>query len=911
MNLSDFEIRSSFPKGITFKYPWRAYQQRVLDELETHLADDHLHIIAPPGSGKTVLGLEVALRINKPTLILAPTIAIRDQWIQRFCELFLQVKTAPEWISADIKEPSFLTVATYQALHAVCRHEEPFGQLDNGKRLTATGEEVDEITSFISKLQKQQLGTIMVDEAHHLKNAWWESIDCIKQHLDPTIVGLTATPPYDVSPGEWQRYISLNGPVDAEITVPELIAENTLCAHQDFVYYSLPSPLESQKIFAYRKQVKALYQELKGEEMLVNALRNHAVFQAPEDNLEWIYSNLPHYSALLVFLHAAGEEIPEIHREVIGVKDLVLPALDFNWMALLLDFYLFKGIEDFPLQESYREELAHRLRRAGVLEKKTISFWHSDKINRYLSRSLSKLTSIQQIVEFEQQQLGDGLRMVILTDYIRKEFLPNRPINDLELNRIGVMPIFEILRRKAQIPAKMAVLTGSLVIIPRAALEPLQRLAAVDGEDNIYFSALPYDSGFLEVTVSTGIRHRLVHWMTELFQQGHVSLLVGTKALLGEGWDAPAINSLIMASFVGSFVLSNQMRGRAIRKGKQEPEKTSNIWHLACLDPSDEAGGADMYVLRRRFKTFVGVSSEAPVTIQNGLDRLGMPAEINSLEQAMEMNAFVMGQAKDRNLLSEKWLDAIKNGHVLVEDIKIPFPKNQTYKQTKSLYYNRTIKAFAGLFLSALGSFGIQAIFGMTKVSRYIFTIVDLKDCLLGLGVVAMIIFGRFSYKMGRMYVKYRDIGKDVHKIAEALLIALLKAKFIRSDKDSLRVISDVDAAGTIYCHLEGGSTFEKSLFIKSLQEIIEQIDNPRYLIIRKSFFLKLLAQRDYHAVPEALGRNKQFAQIFEAEWRRSVGDCELVYTRSLDGRKSLLRARMSSLASEFEQKPERIMIWK
>ena len=76
----------TFPENITFKYSWRKYQQRVLDDLQEHLQDGHLHIVAPPGSGKTVLGLEVALRLNKPTLILAPTLAIRNQWVQRFCD---------------------------------------------------------------------------------------------------------------------------------------------------------------------------------------------------------------------------------------------------------------------------------------------------------------------------------------------------------------------------------------------------------------------------------------------------------------------------------------------------------------------------------------------------------------------------------------------------------------------------------------------------------------------------------------------------------------------------------------------------------------------------------------------------------------------------------------------------------
>ncbi|MGY0035242.1 DEAD/DEAH box helicase [Pedobacter sp. NJ-S-72] len=113
---------TEFPKNIRFKYSWRKYQQRVFDKLDQYLTDGHLHVIAPPGSGKTILGLEVALRLNKAVLILAPTIAIRGQWIQRFSELFLQSDQRPDWISIDIRKPGFMTVVTYQALHAACNN---------------------------------------------------------------------------------------------------------------------------------------------------------------------------------------------------------------------------------------------------------------------------------------------------------------------------------------------------------------------------------------------------------------------------------------------------------------------------------------------------------------------------------------------------------------------------------------------------------------------------------------------------------------------------------------------------------------------------------------------------------------------------------------------------------------------
>ena len=90
---------------------------------------------------------------------------------------------------------------------------------------------------------------------------------------------------------------------------------------------------------------------------------------------------------------------------------------------------------------------------------------------------------------------------------------------------------------------------------------------------------------FVIIKASSSGKNKVVAAITELFQQGIIKILVGTKSLLGEGWDAPAMNTLILASYVGSFVSSNQMRGRAIRIDPNTSEKTGNIWHLACIDP--------------------------------------------------------------------------------------------------------------------------------------------------------------------------------------------------------------------------------------------------------------------------------------------------------------------------------------
>lgn len=911
----DLPIKN-FPEGIKFKYSWRKYQQRVLDELEDHLTDGHLHVIAPPGSGKTILGLEVARRLNKPTLILAPTIAIRNQWIQRFCDLFLHTHLTPAWISKDIRNPKFMTVVTYQGLHAACSKlwvaetetEEDDQAEETGNSTLLTNKNLQ---SIVKGLQKQGIKTIVVDEAHHLKNEWWQSLTKIKEKLCPTIVGLTATPPYDVSASEWQKYLELNGPVDTEISVPELVIEGDLCPHQDYVYFSFPTEKERQSIQEFRKNIEKIFQEIKGDETLVNAIENHPAWIAPTEHLDWIYTHLSYYSASLIFLNANNNEIPETHLEVIGDKNLKIPGLDYAWIETLLDFYLYKEKEHFKTYQQHQKNLEKRLRRYGAIERRQIGFSHNQRVTGFLTSSISKLNGINEIVDFEYKQLGQDLRLVILSDYIRKEFYPNTAENKLELNKIGVIPIFEKLRRENTNHKKIGVLTGSMIILPITAYLAFETKAAKYGISEISSSPVPFDDEYILINKTEKLKHDIIHIVTQIFQQGEIEVLIGTKALLGEGWDAPAINSLILASFVGSFVLSNQMRGRAIRTQNGNAAKTGNIWHLVCIDPTSRAGGDDLDLLRRRFRSFLGVSFKEDPGIENGIGRLNIPENIHRREEVEKMNQETFRYAGDRESLKSRWKTALKTGVNLVEEIKIPFPEERDFKKVKSLYYNRTIAYLMSMLGSAVVGFGLESLQGLGRAARNIKTAEDLYLVLAFFGGVGVILFGGLAYKTFKLYINYRDISKDIQQIGDALLNALIKAGVVHTANSRLKVEALVDDYGSVYCHLEGGTTFEKSTFINALQEVIGPIDNPRYVIIRKSNFMHFIKQKDYHSVPEIIGRNKILAENFKFQWDRLVGSCDLIFTRSIKGRKTLLRSRVKSLASQFEDEIEHVNKWR
>lgn len=904
-----------FPKNIKFKYSWRKYQQRTLDELEKHLSDKHLHIIAPPGSGKTILGLEVAIRLNKPTLILAPTIAIRNQWIERFCELFLQTNITPKWISIDIRNPKFITAVTYQGLHSACNNlnKEEKGIEDNEFEEIKSETYINlDLEKIVSELKAKEIKTIVVDEAHHLKNEWWKTLTKVKEALDPNIVGLTATPPYDVNPNEWQRYIELNGPVDSEISVPELIVEGDLCPHQDYIHFTLPTEAEHKKIIEYRKSINKLFIEISKDITILKAIQQHPIWVNPNTKLDWIYKNLSFYSACLIFLNANKIEIPKIHLEVIGDHKIKIPVLDFKWLEALLEFYLYREKVHFQEFEQHQKTLINKLRRSGAIEKKQINFSHSKRITNHLKSSISKLSSIQKIADFEHQQLGKELRMVILSDYIRKEYFIDAKENTIELTKIGIIPIFEKLRRENRNNKKIGVLTGSIIIIPKTAYQSFETFALNFSIKKISSSIVPYDENYILIHQTDHIKNNIINIVTEIFQQGQIEILIGTKSLLGEGWDAPAINSLILASFVGSFVLSNQMRGRAIRTQRGNTKKTGNIWHLATIDKTSKTGGEDFDLLKRRFKSFVGVSFRDELSIENGIGRLNIPVKIQESEIIEQKNSEMFLLAGDRENLKQRWKIALASGNTLIEEIKIPYQDKDenSYHKKVSLYLYKTIGNLIATLVSGLISFGFESLEILFRSLRNINSLKELYFFMTLIGIIGLFIFGRLTFKTLWLYFKYRDISKDIQKIGEALLNSLIKTNFIKPN-EKLKVKSSIDKSGAIFCHLEGGATFEKSTFINALIEIISPVQNPRYIIIRKSRLMFLIKQQDYHSVPEFLGKNKKLALYFKKQWQLIVGNCSLIFTRTIEGRKLLLQSRVKSLASQFDKKIEHINKWR
>ena len=122
-------------------------------------------IVAPPGSGKTIMGLELIARKRQPALIVVHRKQLFDQWIERI-ESFLGIpeKNIGKFSGSHKKQGKDITVGMIQTLKQ--------------------NEESDKILN--------SFGTIIVDECHHTPAKTFR--ETITRFSSYYLYGLTATP---------------------------------------------------------------------------------------------------------------------------------------------------------------------------------------------------------------------------------------------------------------------------------------------------------------------------------------------------------------------------------------------------------------------------------------------------------------------------------------------------------------------------------------------------------------------------------------------------------------------------------------------------------------------------------------------------------------------------------------------
>lgn len=883
---------------LQFTGEWRSYQQRVLDEFDHLSADDRVHVVAAPGSGKTVLGLELIRRINRPALVFAPTLTVRNQWAARLVPLFLPETPAPGFVSFALDSPSALTIATYQSLHAL------FGAQD-GERFTR----LLEWAAHHGPL------TVVLDEAHHLRREWWRALDSLLASVaDVRVIALTATPPYDAPPAEWQRYLAANGPIDIEIGIPELVRNGDLCPHQDHILFSPPSDDLLALIEARRFAIAGIAAELRANSALADAIARHRWVTDPSTHIERILEQPELLSALLVHLGAAGREIPSAPCMALGARRGALPPQDRRWLECLLNGLLFDLGEDSPIDGPSRKALGDRLHKLSLIEGGRVRLGETRRMVRMIAGDRAKLGSIAAIARAEAAARGAGLRLVVLTDHIRAGELPRSAASAFAPVRIGGVTIFETLRRLDLPGQALGILTGTFAAVPRDTVEALVRIGQSTGvpADCLKTRAMLHCDSHVLVA---GSGAQLAGVFTEMLRRGDLTMLVGTQSLLGEGWDAPMVNSLVLASNSASFMLSNQMRGRAIRIDPERPDKVASIWHLATVaEPvgggaftvlreglewgrieQGRSSGNDIELLSRRFAHFAGIGSAGSRAIAVGIGRLGVEGHA-SMAAA---NDAALARAADHAGVAQDWAASLGAAPPAARTRDVARARHSP----RPLVWHNTIEALA---LSGLTS-------GIAGGAHHLWSTGGEGTMpLIGVGIAGAAALATLPRAAKSLWLLARNgtLENALASVAETVLSQLAVIGLVQeADRSLASVKVERDAKGGRSVLFEGVPRDVERAAIDALAQVLGPIRNPRYLLVRRSVMMPWAT--DYHAVPDIFARDKGSATSFAEEWRRRVGPSQLVYARSPEGRGILLKARRASLAAGMHRQVDRFSAWR
>ncbi|WP_314884481.1 DEAD/DEAH box helicase family protein [Actinomyces oris] len=773
----------------TRRVPLRDYQQSLLDRL--HPADGStLHLLAPPGSGKTLMGLELAVRNGRRALVLVPTTVIRAQWIHQARKLFISPAVGSPSVTGSVgthlpsarpeqaAEAADLTVLTYQSLAAVgsspawsdAARSHWLTELtadgrsagsaeawlkrleaDNPRaynrglrsRATTIRRQVDEldddaIDSILGPGARARLdalitagvATIVLDECHHLKAHWAIVVHYLVRRLkraglSPTLIGLTATEPSGEDRSA-RRYRALLGDVDAEVPVPAVIRAGHLAPCRQLAWFTLPSTEETTFLATAGEELHHRVGELllspDGIDYLLEVVAPPISSTAPgggsgsgplpriagaDDHHVSATAKPPEEDELVRRIVAGFDADPLLAASAAALLRRIgsyrgtalstrvvpllpeLDLLDLDDELRLLGRYAHDRLLAAPERRRDWESTRELLRGFGLYLTDSGIRAGRSPVDTITAASRAKDTAVVDILRHELDSIGERLRAVVVTD-AAEHSAPHRALDILgPASRPGpaggAMRCMSTLLSDADLRSLHPVLlTSSRLSLASGDTSLLDRLRRSTG------LALPAtDDGWMLSVTGQGVGSAgLVLAVSELVAAGEVRLVVGTRGLLGEGWDCPAVNTLIDLTAATTSASTQQLRGRTMRLDPGWADKVAHNWSVTCLLPSHPRlrSNPDLNRLRRKAEhlwslvriddpasapvSASGEPCDAPV-VETGLDAMLPPVQRRLLDKLDDgaapedidaLNSVTLA-GLDRQVESRRWLAQAPAAH--------------------------------------------------------------------------------------------------------------------------------------------------------------------------------------------------------------------------------------------------------
>lgn len=926
-----------------FPGTFRRYQGQALDAVDALREAGHTraYVVMPPGSGKTVLGLEVARRLGRRTMVLTPNTAVQAQWLAQWKE-FGGSGPHPRPASAERALTAPMTVLTYQSLSVWDRtaddedeQDDPSAALAETRRAALRGEPGADLLDLLHPRGRELVRraaatgpwTLVLDECHHLLETWGALCRALVRALgeDTWVVGLTATPRTSMTARQAELHDDLFGDCDFAVPTPAVVKEGELAPYQELVYLTDPTQEEDTWIVAERSRFADLQVELLTErtgtlpflDWLWRRLHDRR-YEKGGPQLSWreLEDAEPELARAGLRLVRAGVlELPvgarlrEEHRATADAQD---------W-AVLLEAYAREHLsasgvlEDARLLEAIRAVLPSLGYTLTVRGLRTAT----SPVDRICALSANKASAAVHVLDAESAALGEDLRAVVLCDFEQRTAQPPASLQEAARDRPAgsARLTFLALAASSLAPVLRPVLvTGRTVAMRREDLAAFRAFAPAVLADRLL--ADPLDGNRALVTLSAGVGWSARVWvplMTRWLEAGGTQVLVGTRGLLGEGWDCPPLNVVVDLTGAATPTAVTQLRGRSLRIDPARPDKVADNWTVVCVADEHPRGDADYLRAVRKHEHHLAPGRDG--VIESGIghcDEVLGPYAPPTAHSRVAVNGRALARAHERDAVRAAW--AVGEGYRGVEVATLRVRTEQPLGLSGGVV--------PATLLQARRTLGEPAPAPLPRAPRPAqLWPLPLASALLtggsvglaegapagataGAGAGLLVAAGVGGQRYARQLRALTTSPADEQTATLRQMASAVADGLQRSGDCS------VGAAGVQVRGVRGGEfaceldapTQESLLFAACLDELLAPLADPRWLVSRlvlpvpaaaadrrrlaraRALGRPVEAAVAWHAVPGPLGRSKSRVAAFEQAWREHVGAGRLVLVKDPEG---------------------------
>ena len=533
----------------------------------------------------------------------------------------------------------------------------------------------------LDRLAEQGVGVLILDECHHLLGHWGRVLsDALELLGNPIVIGLTATPPDKLGKDkrDVDRYEKFFGEIDFQVPVPAVVKDGFLAPYQDLAWFVRPTEKELKFIASVDRQIDELVEDvcqpievddeseqpLGLEQWLIETLTNLNLPTGDASNWKSFSKRDPTLAlASRQFLRSRGRYLPD-NVPVLSVLESHVSIPEMQYIVPVLDRYVRHYLMRSPLSVCHdrAKQITDSLRLLGTQITELGTRACASPVGRVMAWSHSKANAIVPILTQEIENLGEQIRAVVIADFEKTSAVSTELKELMDEESGGAVAAFKVLLSDPTTDSlEPILLTGSTILIDdEIESEFLSQSEAWLNERGLVVELTSeVVSDFRQIGGSgrDWSPRVYVEMITELFQQGLTRCLVGTRGLLGEGWDANRINVLIDLTTVTTSMSINQLRGRSFRLDPQWSNKLANNWDVVCVAAEFSKGFDDYHRFCAKHQNLYGVTDDS--AIEKGVGHVH-PAFTEIKPEGIEgsvaaLNAEMLERSKNRDAVRNTW----------------------------------------------------------------------------------------------------------------------------------------------------------------------------------------------------------------------------------------------------------------